>query len=117
MVSGNRSISSDFIFGLIIAVFVISVIITIMIFFPEGSWKPPTENQINFVTEGRIIRIESTLISVETSDGIINATCGLCFSTTGSIGTTGLCKIDNVVEVRYQKNIIGEYFCINALVE
>jgi hypothetical protein len=117
MGAGNRSASSDFIFGMIIAVFVISIIITIMIFFPEGSWKPPINNYISFITEGRIVRIESSLISVETSDGIINATCGLCFTTSGSAGTTALCKIDNVVEVKYAENILGKYYCINALVE
>jgi hypothetical protein len=116
MVSGNRSISSDFIFGLIIAVFGISIIITIMIFFPEQSnWKLPDNNQIMQAIEGKIVRIESELISVDTDEGIVNTTCGLCFSNAGTTNTN--CKIGYNVELTYKRNMIEEHYCINAFVE
>jgi hypothetical protein len=85
------------------------------VFFPEGSMSDRQKNeQINSITAGRIIRIESDMISVDTPDGIINSTCGFCFT---SSKTNGLCKIDNDVEVEYQKSIFGEYYCIKALIE
>jgi len=68
------------------------------------------------VYEGRIVRIEPMQIAVHVVNnvtvGTFNVTCGMCQAQPERL----MCRVGEWVEIAHLKNMLGEVWCMNALV-